>query len=105
MATELDPVVNNWYRDQESDRTFEVVALDEDEGTVAIQYFESEVEEMDVDNWYDMDLELAAEPEDWSGPYDDLERDDFGDTDEPMHPENRSNLLEGFEEEGEADYD
>ena len=37
MATEIDPVVGNWYRNQESDRTFEVVAIDEDEGTVAIQ--------------------------------------------------------------------
>lgn len=105
MATEIDPVVGNWYRDQEADRTFEVVAIDEDEGTVAIQYFEAEVEELDIDSWYDQDLELAAEPEDWSGPYDDLEADDFGDTDEPKHPETWGSPLEEIEEEGEADFE
>ena len=52
MATEIDPVVGNWYRDEESDRTFEVVALDEDEGTVVIQFFEAEVEELDIDSWW-----------------------------------------------------
>jgi hypothetical protein len=58
---------------------------------------------LDVDSWYEMDLELAAEPEDWSGPYDDLEADDFGDTDEPKHPETWGSPLEEIEEEGEAD--
>lgn len=105
MATEIDPVVGNWYRDSESERTFEVVALDEDEGSVEIQYFEAEVEEVDIDSWYEMSLEIAAEPEDWSGPYDDLERDDFGDTEEPMRPEDWGNPLEEVEEDGETEYE
>jgi hypothetical protein len=105
MATEIDPVVGNWYRNQESDRTYEVVAIDEDEGTVAIQYFEAEVEEMDIDTWYEQDLELTAQPEDWSGPYDDLEPDDFGDTEEPKHPEVWGSALEEIEEEGEPDFE
>jgi len=103
MATELDPVVGNWYRDQESERTFEVVALDEDDGTVEIQYFESEVEGIDIDTWYEMELEIAAEPEDWSGPYDDLEKDDFGDTDGVMHPESWGSPADEFE--GETEFE
>jgi hypothetical protein len=105
MATELDPIVGNWYRDTDTDRTFEVVAIDEDDGAVEIQYFESEVEEIDIDQWYEMELESAAEPEDWSGPYDDLERDDFGDTDEPVHPERWSGALSDLEGEGGYEYE
>jgi hypothetical protein len=87
MATELDPLIESWYRDKETGRVFEVVAIDEYGGTVEIQYFESEVEEMDIDNWYEQKIEVIAAPEDWSGPYDDLVPDDFGDTEDPMHPE------------------
>lgn len=103
MATEMDPVVGTWYRDVESGRLFEVVAIDEDDGTVELQYFESEVEEVDIDAWYEMPLEAAAEPEDWSGPFDDLISDDFGDTEEPMHPEHWGSPLDDVE--GEVGYE
>ncbi|MBI3561416.1 MAG: hypothetical protein HY080_06830 [Gammaproteobacteria bacterium] len=76
MATELDPVVGSWYLNSDSDTTFEVVAMDEDEGTVEIQLYEGEVEEIDIDDWYEMNLEQAAEPDDWTGAYDDTDDDD-----------------------------
>ncbi len=103
MATEMDPVIGVWYRDSESGRLFEVVAIDEDDGTVEVQYFESEVEEIDIDSWYELTLEPAAEPEDWSGPFDDLVSDDFGDTEEPMHPEHWGSPLDDVE--GEVSYE
>ena len=56
MATELYPAVNNWYRDLDSNKVFEIVALDEDDGTIEIQFFEGEIEEIDIDNWYEMTL-------------------------------------------------
>lgn len=80
MDEHPEPAIGQWYRNQEDNRIFEVVALDEDEGTIEVQYFESEIEEIDLDTWYEIPLENIAEPEDWSGPYDDLEADDFGDT-------------------------
>ena len=30
---------------------------------------------------------MVEQPEDWSGPYDDLERDDLGYSDTGMHPD------------------
>lgn len=98
MATEVDPTVNTWYRELEGNRIFKVVALDEDDGTIEIQYFESELEELDLDTWYESSLELIAQPEDWSGPYDDLMSDDFGDTDEPTHPETWNNPADEVEQ-------
>ena len=88
--SELTPTIGSWYRNLEDDRLFEVVATDEDDGTIEIQYFESEIEELDTDTWGELALEATAAPEDWRGPYDDLVSDDMGDTEDPLHPENWS---------------
>jgi hypothetical protein len=76
--SELDPVVGNWYKNLEDESEFEVVAVDDDAQTVQIQYFDGEVEEIDLDSWYELALEAIAEPEDWSGAYDEMEADDLG---------------------------
>ena len=95
--SELTPKVGNWYRNLEDDRLFEIVALDEDDGTIEIQYFESEIEELDMDTWDELALEVTAPPEDWSGPYDDLISDDMGDTEDPLRPENWSDPMNEFD--------
>ncbi len=94
MPNELDPIVGEWYKNLDDEQTFEVVAVDEDEGTVEIQYFDGEIEEIDLENWYELNLEPIEPPEDWSGPFDDLERDDLGYTDMSMHPDEWSNPLD-----------
>jgi hypothetical protein len=72
MATP-QPGIGNWYR-QNGDALFEVVAFDDDDGTIEIQYFDGTVEEMDVEDWAaqweDGALESAEPPEDWSGSVD-----------------------------------
>ena len=95
--SELIPKVGSWYRNLEDDRLFEIVAMDEDDGTIEIQYFESEIEELDTETWDELVLELTAPPEDWSGPYDDLVSDDMGDTEEIRHPENWSDPMKDFD--------
>ena len=76
--SDIDPIVGNWYTNLETGTDFEVVALDENAQTVEIQLFEGEVEEVDLDAWYELVLEPIDPPEDWSGPFDDLEADDLG---------------------------
>lgn len=93
MPTEFEPRVGDWYRNREDGQLFEVVAFDEDEGTIEIQYFEGEIEELDIDTWFEIDLEVAEAPEDWSAPFDKLERDDLGFSDRAMHPEDWSGPL------------
>jgi hypothetical protein len=85
MALEAKPIVGNWYRGQDG-QLFEIVAIDETEGVAEIQYFDGEVDELDLETWDDLELEAMAEPEDWSGPFDDLERDDLGYTDMTARP-------------------
>jgi hypothetical protein len=77
MATP-QPGIGDWYR-QNGEALFEVVALDEKDGTIEIQYFDGTVEEMDVEDWAaqweDGALESAQPPEDFSGSVD-VEGDD-----------------------------
>ncbi len=91
--TELLPKVGNWYRNLEDERLFEIVAMDEEDGSIEIQYFESEIEELDMDTWEELALESVAAPEDWSGPYDDLVQDDMGDTEEVRRPKSWADPL------------
>jgi hypothetical protein len=75
---DLDPIVGNWYQNLDNQSEFEVVAFDEDAQTVEIQYFDGEVEELDLDSWYEMALEPIEPPEDWSGPFDEINPDELG---------------------------
>jgi hypothetical protein len=67
------PSIGEWYR-RTGGESFEVVAFDEDDGTIEIQYFDGTVEEMDTDDWEsqwaDRAIEAAEPPEDWSGSVD-----------------------------------
>ena len=76
----MKPTIGNWYRIQGSD-SFEIVALDEDDGTIELQYFDGTVEEMDLEDWQAAHeggaLEEIEAPEDWTGSVDvDPEEDD-----------------------------
>lgn len=68
------PGIGDWYRQKEGGALFEVVAFDDDDGTIEIQYFDGTVEEMDVEDWdaqwIEGALETAEPPEDWSGSVD-----------------------------------
>lgn len=78
---------------------FKVVATDEDDGTIEIQYFEGDVDEISFDAWSEMGIVGSAEPEDWSGPYDDLEKDDLGYTDTNIPPVVQPYKIEDFDQE------
>ena len=78
----MKPVVGQWYRGV-TNELFEVVAIDDQDETIEIQYFDGTVTEMDFEAWneqlLDELLEAADAPEDWSGAVDveaeDLDRD------------------------------
>ncbi len=69
MAEIPPPIIGNWYR-QINGETFEVVALDTEDATIEIQYFDGTIEEFDLENWDQMEIEEAEPPEDWSGSVD-----------------------------------
>ena len=66
----MKPIVGQWYRGV-TNELFEVVAIDDEDETIEIQYFDGTVTEMDFDSWneqlLDQMLDAADAPEDWSG--------------------------------------
>lgn len=93
------PEIGNWFFDKEYQCIFEVVALDEVERNIEIQYFTGEIEELDLDTWYELELNRIPAPEDWSGPFE-IPREDLGYSDETFHPEDWSGPLNDFEPDG-----
>ena len=63
------PVVGMWYARSGGD-SFEVVAIDRDDSTIEIQYFDGTIEELDFDEWRDEEIVAASPPEDWTGSVD-----------------------------------
>jgi hypothetical protein len=91
-----EPVVGAFYEDREEDgRTFEVTAFDENDGTIEIQYGDGTTDEIDLDDWYGMDLEQLEsdeeEDEEEAKDVDDSEADeddtDLDDDEEPDEDE------------------
>jgi hypothetical protein len=78
----MKPIVGQWYRGT-TNELFEVVAIDDQDESIEIQYFDGTVAEMDFDAWneqlFDHMLDAADAPEDWSGAIDmeveDLDRE------------------------------
>lgn len=87
MPIEQAPIIDQWYRHLDKGRQFQVTAVDEAEGTVEVQYFDGDVEELDLDGWHQLELEPIEPPEDWTGPMDDVEHDDLGYTETDMTEE------------------
>ena len=69
----MQPIVGQWYRGV-TNELFEVVAVDDADETIEIQFFDGTVTEMDFDTWneqlFDRMLDAADAPEDWSGAVD-----------------------------------
>ena len=78
MIGEFDPIEGNWYCRLDKEEDFMVVDVNEKVGTVDIQYLDGDIEEIDTEEWNEMDLEEIEVPADWSGPLDGLEPGDFG---------------------------
>lgn len=81
-----DLTVGSWYRDPQGE-LFEVVAVDEEEGTVDIQYEDGTLGQYNVSS--PIELEPAEPMEDWTAVYEVLdEREmDIEPDDESLHPE------------------
>jgi len=87
MTTITDPVIDQWYKDVENNLTFKVVAFEESDDSIEVQYHNGDIGEYDSDSWYNSTFDFIEDPEDWAAPFDDLEPDDLGysKSDTPRH--------------------
>lgn len=85
MTTITDPVIGGWYKDVENDLKFKVVAFEDGDDAIEVQYINGDIGEYDCDSWYSSTFDFIETPEDWSAPYDDIEIDDLGYSDPDIH--------------------
>ena len=90
MPMHDEPVVGAFYEDQAEDgRTFEVLAFDENIGTIEVQYSDGTTGEIDLDDWYGMDLEQLESDEE-EDDTDDADDSDATDDDDDVDDDEES---------------
>jgi hypothetical protein len=78
MNSRIAAVPGQWYLDRDSGNIFQIVSVDDDDGSIDMQHTDGSLEETSADDWAAKGLEGCEQPEDWVGPFDDLETDDIG---------------------------
>jgi len=91
---EAEPIESQWYQHRDTGHRFQVLAADRDAGTIDIQHFDGDIEEIDFDQWAELEVEAIEAPEDWTGPMDDVEVDDLGYTETDMNERDWEEPLE-----------
>lgn len=107
MSREYAPTPGKWYENKEEEETFRVLSVDEDDELVEIEYVDGEIEELDLDTWHELDLELTVEPEGWSDSEEDEEEeedDDFDDEDEDDDDDDDDEEDEDEDDDKSSDY-
>jgi hypothetical protein len=78
MTIGINPEIGAWYELLGKGGEFKVVAINDDPPTIEVQYFDGDIEEFTLEEWYDLELTSAVEPEDYAGPYDNVGTEDMG---------------------------
>ncbi|HWJ06453.1 MAG TPA: DUF6763 family protein [Steroidobacteraceae bacterium] len=76
MSRDYEPQTGQWYEDLDTEETFQVLSVDPDEEVIRIQWPDREVQELDLDSWNEMDLELATAPEGWADDEEEFDEDE-----------------------------
>jgi hypothetical protein len=103
VSRDYEPVPGQWYENLEEEEPFRVLTMDEDSELVEIEYLDGDIEEIDLETWHEMDLELTTEPEGWAESQKEEEEDDEDDDDwdEDEDDEDDDDDLDEDEEEAE----
>ncbi len=97
------PLVGTWYLDTESNQRFEVVAIDEKQKTIEVQYYDGDIGEFDIESWGALTIVETETPEAAYSGYegvsvfrddDDFTMGSFGNPLESIEPES----FQGFDD-------
>jgi len=102
VSRDYEPQAGQWYEDLETEETFQVLTVDPDEELIRIQWPDREIQEIDLDQWHEMDLELAVPPEGW---VDDVEEDDEEDDDLDLEDEDWDEDDDDWDDDDDDDLD
>jgi hypothetical protein len=102
VSRDYEPVPGKWYEDLDAEETFKVLSLDPDEEIVRIQWPDREIQDIDLDAWHEMDLELAEPPDGW---VDDEADDEDDDEDDDLDEDEEEDWEEDEDEDDDWDDD
>lgn len=91
--------IGQWYTRSDKGEIFQVVGYDPNSLTIETQTFDGDVDEVDLETWAGLPLAFAEPPEDWTGPVDDVERDDLGYTETDMSGADWAEPMQAFRSE------
>jgi hypothetical protein len=103
VSRDYEPVPGQWYENLEEEEPFRVLSMDEDSELVEIEYLDGDIEEIDLETWHEMDLELTQEPEGWSESQDDEDEEEDEEEDWDEEDEDEDDDLDEDEDEDEPD--
>ena len=104
MSRDYEPQAGQWYEDLDTEEAFQVLSVDPDEEIIRIQWQDREVQEIDLDQWNEMDLELAVAPEGWVDDVEEDDEDDEEDEDEDWE-DDEDDDWDDDEDDDDDDYD
>jgi hypothetical protein len=99
VSRDYEPVVGQWYENLEEEESFHVLSVNEDSELVEIEYLDGDIEEIDIEAWHEMDLELTQEPEGWAESDEEEEDDEDEDWDEDDDEDDEDDDLDEDEDE------
>jgi hypothetical protein len=108
VSRDYEPKTGQWYEDLDTEETFQVLSVDPDEEIVRIQWPDREIQELDLDAWHEMDLELTAPPEGWVDDVEDVdddEEDELEDDEEEDWDEDEDEDDDDWDDDDEDDLD
>ena len=105
MSRDNEPVKGQWYENVDDQETFRVLSVDEDAELVEIEYLDGEIEELDLEEWHELDLELIEEPEGWSDEDDDEDWEDDDEEDDEDEDEDDEDEDDDWDEDDSEDDD
>jgi hypothetical protein len=102
LSRDYEPQKGQWYEDLDREDSFRVLDVDPDDATVRIQWLDGETQDLDVDQWHELDLELATEPEGW---VDETAEDDEDEDDWDEEEDEEEDDWDDDDEDEDEDYD
>ena len=105
MSRDYEPQAGQWYEDLDTEETFQVLSVDPDEEIIRIQWPDREIQELDLDSWHEMDLELSAPPEGWADDEEDFDDEDGDDTEVDEEEDDEDDWDDEDEDEEDDDWD
>jgi len=107
VSRDYEPTPGQWYENLEEEESFRVLSVDEDSELIEIEYLDGDIEEIDVEAWHEMDLELTEEPEGWSDSdeEEDEEEEEEDDDDEDWDDDDEDEDDEDFDDEDDEERD